>query len=147
MDEGEGRDATSVCPQDSKKLKPSPGLGPSPSPVPNPNPSGSAGAWGGRSRGPGVGPLHPCTVDGGDRDPPPYRAAEPQYLVGICTSEQGMGPLARFWIRKSESESAAPVVVVVVYGRYTPIPNPFPLAIAPRQPCDVWVIKILLWMK
>jgi len=58
-----------------------------------------------------------------------------------------MGPLARFWIRKSESESAAPVVVVVVYGRYTPIPNPHPLAIAPRQPCDAWVIKILLWMK
>ena len=57
------------------------------------------------------------------------------------------GPLGWFWVLESESESAAPVVVVVVYGRYTPIPNPYLLAIAPRQDCDAWVIKILLWMK
>ena len=145
--EGEGPGTTPVCPQCDKKSKPNPVPVPVPVPNPNPNPPGSAGAWAGRHRGPGTGPLHPCTANGGDRDPPPYRAAEPQHLVGIYTSAQDMGPLGRFWVRKSGPGSTAPVVVVVVYGTYTPIPNPHLLAIAPRQPCDVWVIKILLWMK
>jgi hypothetical protein len=77
----------------------------------------------------------------------------PWIKAGICYSFSSnathprRGPLGRFWILESESESAGPVVVGGIYGRYTPIPNPHPLAIAPRQDCDAWVIKILLWMK
>ena len=77
----------------------------------------------------------------------------PWIKAGICYSFSSnathprRGPLGRFWILESESESAGPVVVGGIYGRYTPIPDSHPLAIAPRQLCDDWVIKILLWMK